>query len=47
MRYSGLNTLTQFIQSRGRARKEGSRFVLLVSDEDIVESSMVTQERTR
>ena len=44
VRFSGLNTLTQFIQSRGRARKDGSRFVLLVSDEDIAESKRIEEE---
>ena len=44
VRYSGVNTLTQFIQSRGRARKDGSRFVLLVTDEDIAESKRIEEE---
>eukprot|EP00755_Sulcionema_specki_P031013 Sspe_Gene.95706::Locus_68020_Transcript_1_1_Confidence_1.000_Length_7047::g.95706::m.95706/K11699/RDR, RDRP; RNA-dependent RNA polymerase len=29
VRYAGVDTVTRFIQSRGRARKQGSRFVVL------------------
>lgn len=34
VRYSGVNNYTSFVQSAGRARKENSKFVLLVFEED-------------
>ena len=44
IRYTGVTTLIQFIQSRGRARKDGSRFVVLVTEEEIQRSIDVEEE---
>ena len=44
VRYSGVNTLIQFIQSRGRARKEGSRFAVLVTKEEENKSKEIEEE---
>ena len=46
IRYSGVNTLIQFIQSRGRARCAGSRFVIIGSHEEQEQAiSLASQER--
>ena len=46
IRYSGVNTLIQFIQSRGRARREGSRYVIIVTpDEHHRAINLDSQER--
>ena len=46
IRYSGVNTLIQFIQSRGRARREGSRYVIIVTpDEHHQAINLDSQER--
>jgi hypothetical protein len=34
IRYTGVNSLIQFIQSRGRARRAGSRYVIIVTREE-------------
>jgi superfamily II DNA/RNA helicase len=46
IRYSGVNTLIQFIQSRGRARRQGSRYVIIVTaDEHAKAVTLASQER--
>jgi hypothetical protein len=46
IRYTGVNSLIQFIQSRGRARREGSRFLILVTPDEHEEAKKLeSQER--
>ena len=44
IRYSGVSTLIQFIQSRGRARKDGSRFIVLVTPEELQRTKDIQEE---
>ena len=44
VRYSGVSTLIQYIQSRGRARKCDSRFVVLVTPEEEQQSRHIQEE---
>ena len=47
IRFGAVNTLIQFIQSRGRARKEGSKFIILVNPEEHARAkTMEAQEKT-
>ena len=44
VRYSGVSTLIQYIQSCGRARKCDSRFVVLVTPEEEQQSRHIQEE---
>ena len=44
IRYNGVSTLIQFIQSRGRARKDGSRFIVIVTEEELKRTKDIQEE---
>ena len=44
IRYNGVSTLIQFIQSRGRARKKGSKFIVIVTEEELKRSQEIQEE---